>query len=63
MKLTYLTKLYCTDEGKVIARFGNAALIRQRDGRWQLKGGSHEDRLSACEWISLFMHEAVVRLV
>ena len=62
MKLSYLAKLYGADEGEVVARFGEATLIRQRDGKWQLKGGSHNDRLSACEWISLFMHEAVVRL-
>jgi hypothetical protein len=47
---------------EVIARFGQAALIKQSDGTWQLKGGSEEDRLSAREWISLFMHEAVLQL-
>jgi hypothetical protein len=47
---------------KLIARFGKAALIKRPDGTWQLKGGSDEDRLSAREWISLFMHEAVVNL-
>jgi hypothetical protein len=46
---------------EVIARFGNADLIRQQDGTWQLKGGTEEDRLSAREWISLFMHEAVLQ--
>jgi hypothetical protein len=44
----------------VIARFGNAALIRQTDGTWRLNGGSDEDRHSAREWISLFKHEAVL---
>ena len=44
---------------EVIARFGHAALIKQSNGQWQLQGGSEEDRLSAREWISLFMHEAV----
>jgi hypothetical protein len=47
---------------EVIARFGEAALIKQSNGTWQLKGGSEEDRLSAREWISLFMHEAVLQL-
>ena len=46
---------------EVVARFGQAALIRQSNGTWQLKGGSEEDRLSAREWISLFMHEAVLQ--
>ena len=44
---------------EVIARFGQAALIKQTNGTWQLQGGSEEDRLSAREWISLFLHEAV----
>jgi len=44
---------------KVVARFGQAALIKQQDGTWQLKGGSKDERLSAREWISLFLHEAV----
>jgi hypothetical protein len=47
---------------EVIARFGNAALIRQLDGTWQLRGGTEDDRHSAREWISLFLHEAVVNL-
>ncbi len=46
---------------QVIARFGNAALIKQANGTWQLKGGSEEDWLSAREWISLFLHEAVLQ--
>jgi len=46
--------------GVVVARFGKAALIKQPNGSWQLQGGSAEDRLSAREWISLFLHEAVV---
>ncbi len=61
MRFTFLARPDC--EGEVIARFGQAVLIRQRDGGWKLKGGSHDDRLSACEWISLFLHEAVVHLV
>jgi hypothetical protein len=46
---------------EVIARFGKATLIKEPSGSWQLKGGSAEDGLSAREWISLFLHEAVVR--
>jgi hypothetical protein len=47
--------------GEVIARFGKAALMKQPNGTWKLNGGTEEDRLSACEWISLFLHEAVVQ--
>jgi hypothetical protein len=49
------------DEGETIASFGEAKLIKFLDGRLELKGGSKEDRDAAHEWISLFMHEAVVR--
>jgi hypothetical protein len=59
MKLDYCDENQVRGQ-EVIARFGKAALIRRPDGTWQLKGGSDEDRLSAREWISLFMHEAVV---
>jgi hypothetical protein len=47
-------------EGELIARFGEAALIRRLDGGWKLRGGSQADRCEAREWISLFLHEAVV---
>lgn len=59
MKLRLLMNVF-GNEGEVIARFGEAALIRQPDGKWQLKGGSHDDRSTAKEWISLFMHEVVL---
>lgn len=61
MKLKQLWKSWA-DEGEVIARFGGATLIRSRDGKWQLRGGSRSDRLAAQEWISLFLHEAVVQI-
>ena len=60
MKLRHLVEATRASEGSVIAQFGGASLIRQRDGQWQLRGGSREDRLAAREWISLFLHEAVV---
>lgn len=50
------------NEGEVIARFGEAALIRLPDGNWQLKGSSHDDRSTAKEWISLFMGEVVLHI-
>ena len=48
------------DEGEVIAAFGQAQLVKYLDGKLELKGGSREDRLAAKEWLSMFMHEAVV---
>lgn len=59
MKLSKLMNWFGSD-GEVVARFGEAKLIRKLDGSWRLEGGSREDRRSAQEWISLFAHEAVV---
>ncbi len=48
------------DEGEVIAWFGEAKLVKFLDGKLELREGSKDDRIAAREWISLFMHEAVV---
>ena len=48
------------DESEVIARFGDAQLIRFLDGRMELRGGSSDDRTAAREWMSMFWQEAVV---
>ena len=50
-------------EGRVLAAFGEAKLVKYLDGKLELKGGSNSDRIAAREWISLFMHEAVAREV
>jgi hypothetical protein len=47
---------------QIIARFC-AKLVSYADGRVELHGGSDADRAEAKEWISLFMHDAVPRLV
>ena len=49
------------DEGRVIATFGQARLLKYLDGKYELRGGSDEDRQAVKEWISLFCHEVVVR--
>jgi hypothetical protein len=49
------------NSGTVIARFGGAALIERPEGSHILTGGSRDDRSEAREWISLFMHEVVIR--
>jgi CheY-like chemotaxis protein len=46
------------DEGKVVASFGEAELIRHRNGHWELSGGSPADHTAAREWSSLFQHDA-----
>ncbi|HZR16598.1 MAG TPA: hypothetical protein VFE51_04665 [Verrucomicrobiae bacterium] len=47
-------------EGEVVAYFGQARLVKRLDCTFELRGGSHEDHSAAKEWISLFMHEAVL---
>jgi hypothetical protein len=46
----------------VLMTFGSAQLLSDQTGRMELRGGSREDQISAIEWISLFMHEAVPRV-
>jgi hypothetical protein len=48
------------DEGEVIARFGDAQLIRFLDDKMELQGGSNADRTAARESMSMFWHEAVL---
>ena len=43
-----------------MALWGQAQLIKYLNGTSELKGGTKEDRLAAQEWMSLFLHEAVV---
>ncbi|MEW6304750.1 MAG: hypothetical protein AB1705_14845 [Verrucomicrobiota bacterium] len=45
---------------RVVINFGQARLVAARDGRLELRGGSAEERTAVKEWVSLFMHEAVV---
>ncbi len=48
------------DEGEVIALFGQAKLIKFLNGKYELRGGTKEDRIAAHEWISMFCHNIVV---
>ncbi len=62
MKLKSLFSQF-NSEGEVIAYFGQSRLVKKLDGKLELIGGSKDDRTAAREWISLFLHEAVVREV
>lgn len=44
-----------------IASFGQASLVTKTTGRVELLGGSPSDRAEAQEWISLFLHDAVLQ--
>jgi len=46
----------------VVARFGRARLLSCADGRVELHGGSNSDHTEAKEWVSLFMHDVVLRI-
>jgi hypothetical protein len=57
------TNSYRTDAEcgvQTIATFGDAQLVRLINVRYELRGGSDADHTAAQEWISLFLHEAVV---
>ena len=47
----------------LVARFGQAKLVSRADGHVELRGGTSSDHTEAKEWISLFMHNAVLRIV
>lgn len=61
------TEMHASDsrrnEGELVAGFGDARLVKTLDCKYELCGGSHEDRQAAREWISMFLHEAVVKEV
>jgi hypothetical protein len=47
-------------KGELIASFGQAKIVRRKDGWYELLGGRVEDRFEAREWASFFLHEAVL---
>ncbi len=59
MKLNLFSRF--KKQREVVVVFGRAQLIRHPDGKMELRGGTREDRLHVQEWISIFMHEAVIR--
>lgn len=61
MKIRNFIRDLIRSDGQVIASWGEAKLIKTVEGKYQLRGGSKEDLISAREWISLFMNDAVVR--
>jgi CheY-like chemotaxis protein len=57
MKSKLFGRLFC-EKSTTVASFGSASLICHREGRWELRGGSHGEHAAAREWCSLFQHEA-----
>ncbi len=50
------------NDGELIALHGDARLVRHLNGRYELRGGTPDDRAHIREWCSLFLHEAVIGL-
>lgn len=48
------------EDGELIARFGQAELVRHLGGRCELRGGTAADHARAREWCSLFFHESSI---
>ena len=46
----------CKNEEEVVAYFGEARLVRRLDCKFELRGGSDDDRAKAREWMSKFMN-------
>jgi hypothetical protein len=44
---------------EVIATFGGAQLVKQVDGKMELRGGSAEDQQQARDWVKTFMPGAL----
>lgn len=54
------TPIVQNDRTQTIMQFGEAKLIQTGDGKLELKGATKGEQTEAKEFVSLFMHEAVV---
>jgi len=52
-------KIIIPRQPKLVHQFGQAKLVKLRNGQHELIGGSDTDRTAAFEWTSLFAHEIV----
>jgi hypothetical protein len=60
MKTMHVLEYLRLRRGRLIANWGAAKLVRHLNGRYELRGGTPEDRQAAREWVSLFLHEAAI---
>jgi hypothetical protein len=60
MKIRYSFPEFGRTEAEVIAIFGQARLVKRLDGKLELVGGSADDHAEAREWVSMFLHEALI---
>jgi hypothetical protein len=61
MKLKTFWKPSAREGAELIALFGRAQLVRHLDGSCEIVGGSDEDRDAARDWISLYLHNVILR--
>ena len=45
---------------RIVATFGRASLVRIAGASYELRGASEDDLTAAKEWVSMFMHEALL---
>jgi hypothetical protein len=60
---TRIPSLNDTRRASILAQFGPARLVELPDGRLELRGGGSAQLVEAKEWLSLFQHDRVLRLV
>ncbi|HEX4342244.1 MAG TPA: hypothetical protein VH255_02580 [Verrucomicrobiae bacterium] len=48
---------------RVIIKFGQAPLVETAENKLELKGASRDEQTEAKEFVSLFMHEAILSFV
>lgn len=61
MRTTSLRPGSGADDGEWLASFGEARLIKHRDGTCEIVGGTADDRGAARDWIALFLHHLILR--
>ena len=49
-----------TDRTHTVMLFGQAKLVQTAEGKLQLKGATKDEKTEAIEYVSLFMHDAVL---
>ncbi|MEI6192820.1 MAG: hypothetical protein WCS42_00650 [Verrucomicrobiota bacterium] len=60
MKNRNQTPVIKTNRSHTVMLFGQAKLIQTAEGKLKLKGATRDERTEAKEFISLFMHDAVL---
>lgn len=57
----FFQRILSSDEGELLASFGEARLIKHRDGTCEIVGGTAGDRGEARDWVALFLQHVILR--